>query len=440
MKKIFILILIAGGVFFSLNTSFVFGQTLIPTQTGEMSLWLSRMEREMAVDESLRLAQEKIILEEMEQERHVETKLQDFLRRHLNPYLEIESAYDDNIFLSPTRKSDFINTFMPGVKISFLGEDNISQEDFLQLDIGAKLTAYSDHTFMNSQNPYLSFLWNNYFNRYHFNLYEKFKKDVTLESGVTAAQEGKIKYLGNDFDFLFGAEYNRLAFDFGLKRYDYFYETQYKRENNYNENIFSLTGYVKLAPKTRLLFEYDHGIILYPEEQLTSSKNAKYQELWFGLKGDITSKIVGIMKAGYQYRVYRARADWDKPILGMDLVYNFKERTSFFLKLDKTAQQSISTDQNYYDLNKVNFGVINRFAFNPKLSLTTDGLYENDNYASSGDTKRKDKLYGLVGAFKYELQRWASAVLDYTYKERDSNINSNDYVAHIFSLKLKGSF
>jgi hypothetical protein len=435
MERIITSIFLAGGVFFLSNTSFVFCQEALPVQTApEMSLWLSRIERERAIDSGFQLAQERVILEEMEQSRHTQFKLEEFFRRNVNPYLEIEEAYDDNIFLNPTRKKDFITTFTPGVKINLATEDSL-----LEIDAGAKLTSYAVHPFMNSQDPYFRLAWDKYFNRYHLNLKEHFKKDMELRSDFIAGAEGKERYLFNDFNFIFGAEYNRLAFDLGARRYDYFYDKEFKKENNYNENIFSLTGYTNLAPKTRLLFEYDHGIILYPEHPFPS-RNCRYDEGWVGLKGDITPKIIGIAKVGYQYRVYRARADWDQPIASIDLVYNFKERTSFSLKVEDNAEQSLSESENYYELMKVDIGMNHRFAFNPKLGLGIGGFYEDDDYPASSGTKRNDKIYSLRGLFRYDLQRWLFASLGYTFTERDSNLDENDYVDHIFSLKLKGSF
>jgi hypothetical protein len=370
----------------------------------------------------------------MEESRHTQFKMEEFFRRNVNPYLEIEEAYNDNIYLLPNRKDDYITTFTPGVKINLAGEDSL-----LEIDGGVKLTSYARYPQMNSQDPYFGLLWDKYFNRYHLNLAEHFKKDTEVQSDFTAGLEGQQEYLFNDFNLLFGAEYNRLSFDLGARRYDYFYRGDYKKENSYNENIFSLTGYTSLAPKTRLLFEYDHGIILYPEHPFPS-RNCHYDQAWAGLKGDITPKIIGIAKVGYQYRVYRARADWDQPIASIDLVYNFKERTSFSLKVEDNAEQSLSESENYYELMKVDIGMNHRFAFNPKLGLGIGGFYEDDDYPASSGTKRNDKIYSLRGLFRYDLQRWLFASLGYTFTERDSNLDENDYVDHIFSLKLKGSF
>lgn len=434
MERKFIFIF-AGWVFVLFNASFLFAQQAPSVPGVEASSWLNAVERQQAMDKSFHLAREKVILEELENRRPSQVNWRQALARNLNPYLEIEFAQDSNIYLTPKRTKDFVSTFTPGLKLNFSGEDN-----FVEFDAGAKLTSYADKTSMNSQNPYFNFSWRKHFNRYHLNLVERFRKDFDVRSSFITEAEGKVRYLANDFNFTYGGEYNRLAFDAGLRRYDYFYPGEFKRDNNYNENIVSLTGYTKLAPKTRLLFEYDHGIIVYPEHPEVS-RDGYYEEGWVGLTGEITSKVSGIAKLGYQYRVYDQGADWHKPVLGIDLIYHFKERTDFLFRATRSAEQALSEGENYYDFFRLEGGVAHKFAFNPKLSIGFNGLYENDDYPlSSFSFKREDKIYALEGAFKYNLQLWLDAALAYTFRERDSNSSGSNYVDHIFSLKLRGSF
>ncbi|MCM8795278.1 MAG: outer membrane beta-barrel protein [Candidatus Omnitrophica bacterium] len=430
MKKIKVSsFIITVGIFLFFSNTIIFAQEFSSARNEQIIALLSQLEKNKAIEEGFKRAQEIMESEEVSKEKFSQLKL----IRHLHPYLEIENTYNHNIFLLPAKKYDYINTSTPGIKFSLSKEDTL-----LELDLGTRFTSYLKHSSLNSQNPYISFVLKHYFSHYHFNLYDKFRDDIFLNSDITEGTEGVVDYRANDFDMSLGAEYNRLAFDLGFRRYDYFYEQDYKQENNYNENIFSITGYINLAPKSKLLFEYDHGIILYTEEP-HPSKNANYHQSWFGLKGEITSKITGIMKAGYQYRIYRSRADWNKPVLGIDLHYQFKERTAFLLKLEKTAKQSINVNQNYYDTVIMDLGIVNNFAFNPKLNLRLNGFYQDDEYVGT-QPSREDKLYGLTSALQYGLKRWLYTALEYTYKERDSNIDANDYVNHILSLKLKGSF
>ncbi|MDD2751659.1 MAG: outer membrane beta-barrel protein, partial [Candidatus Omnitrophica bacterium] len=203
-----------------------------------------------------------------------------------------------------------------------------------------------------------------------------------------------------------------------------------------------LTGYYQFAPKTSLLFEYDHGIVRYPKKP-SPSKDNRYEQFWFGVKGDITAKIEGFMKAGYRFRKFNNGGDWEKPVLGFDLSYQFKERTSILLKLLKTSAQTDFSDQNYYERNRLDLGVVNQFAFNPKLVLKVDSFYENDDYPSPTDPsvkERMDNLFGVSTSLKYDLQRWFSTLLKYEWKEDYSNVDANTYVDHIMSIKFVGTF
>ena len=227
-----------------------------------------------------------------------------------------------------------------------------------------------------------------------------------------------------------------------MKRYDYFYRKDVKQTNSYNETIPTLTGYYKLAPKTSLLFEYNHGIVRYPKKP-SPSKDNTYEQVWFGLNGDITSKIHGFMKGGYQFRKFNNGGNWEKPVLGLDLTYQFKERTQILLRLNKTATQSEYVNQNYYEINRLDLGFLHDFAFNSKLNFKFDSYYEYDDYPAPIDPtlkKRLDNVYGVSGALKYDLQRWFSVLLKYEWKENNSNIHLNSYVDHVTSIKMVGTF
>lgn len=429
MKKTFIVISI---VFFFLPTAWA------QDRAGRMGMVLAKLEKEKAMEAGFRQAQEKQAVQTAFQDEYgpQESNLRELLR-YWHPYLEVETKYEDNIYLTPFRKSDIVNTYTTGVKFTSLSEDNN-----LQLDTGAKFISYYHNWRNNTQNPFVSMLWNKKYGRNYIKLDERFKYDSTATSTIIADTAGFSGYQQNNVDLRVGREMNHFAIEPGYVRNDYFYRKDNKKDSDYNETIWIFTGYYKFAPKTNLLFEYNHGIVIYPLKPV-DVKDSKYDQFWFGLTGDITSKITGFMKMGYQFRKFSNRQYLEKPIVGFDLHYQFKERTAFLLKLKKITNQASYFNQNYVEVNRLDLGAIHKFAFNSKLSFTFDSFYEYDNYPQPDDITAKrqlNNLFGIKTALKYDLQRWFSVKLGYEWKENDSNISLNDYVDHIISAKLTGSF
>ncbi|MDD4900179.1 MAG: outer membrane beta-barrel protein [Candidatus Omnitrophica bacterium] len=400
-----------------------------------MTIYLDDYEgKQKAIESSFKEAQLKT-LEELSREEKSE-KLDELLR-YWHPYLEIETKYEDNIYLTPSRSSDVITTYTPGIKFISLGDNK-----HFEMDAGAKLNSFYHHWTNNTQNPFITFFVDNTYGRNYLKLDEAFRYETTPNSSIVADTSGFNVYQYNVFNLKVGREMNLFSIEPSVTRNDYFYRKDFKRDNSYNETIPTLTGYYQIAPKTRLLAEYDHGIVRYPKKP-SHSKDNSYNQFWFGIKGDITTKINGFMKAGYQFRKFNNGGDWNKPVLGFDLSYQFKERTSILLKLLKTTAQSDYNNQNYYERNRLDLGLVHQFASNPKLLFRMESFYEYDDFPSPVDPatkERLDNLFGISTALKYDLQRWFYTLLKYEWKEDYSNLDANTYVDHIMSIKFVGIF
>ncbi|MDD5594935.1 MAG: outer membrane beta-barrel protein [Candidatus Omnitrophica bacterium] len=436
MKRITILIILL--IMSIPHFAFSETQKLAPEKKERIVLALDQFEkgRTLAMQASFEEAQRKEAQEIAFDQGERASRLDELLR-YWHPYLEVETKYEDNIFQTAARSSDIINTYIPGIKFESFKENNN-----FQINTGGKFTYYYHKWWNNTQNPFISFLWDKKLGRNYFILTEDFKYDTVNNSSLYAGTSGISGYQYNTFYLKAGRELNLFSIEPAVKRYDYFYRRDVKQSNSYNETVPTLTGYYKLAPKTSVLFEYNHGIVRYPKKP-SPSKDNTYEQFWFGLNGDITSKIHGLMKGGYQFRKFNNGGNWQKPVLGLDLTYQLKERSQILLRLNKTATQSEYVNQNYYEINRLDLGLLHDFAFNSKLHLQLDSYYEYDNYPAPIDAtlkKRLDNVYGVSGGLKYNLQRWFYALLKYEWKENNSNIHLDSYVDHIMSIKMVGTF
>jgi len=77
--------------------------------------------------------------------------------------------------------------------------------------------------------------------------------------------------------------------------------------------------------------------------------------------------------------------------------------------------------------------------FRRNLKAKFDYTTSTTDYEDSSNNRSDDKDKFELGV-DYEMNRTFTFGLKYTYEERDSNINTNDYDKNIIAAKLVGKF
>jgi hypothetical protein len=200
----------------------------------------------------------------------------------------------------------------------------------------------------------------------------------------------------------------------------------------------------KLQPKTRLFVAYRYGTLGY-KEAADETNDSTYNNVDFGITGNIANKVTGTAKAGVQYRNYAndlGTADNDVTTAGysLQLVWKPVEKTDVVLYGKRGNVESSYGSSRYYT-STVGDLTVSRQVRKVKASLGFN--YETNDYPelSSGTSKKRlDTNTGIRCNAEYSVQKWLKADLGYTYKHRASNENDFEYSDNIVGFQLKGMF
>ena len=355
----------------------------------------------------------------------------------INPFVSIEETYDDNIFLEPDNQEneDWITTAKLGADLR-MPLAPAREEDFMfKGKYALDVISFSDEAAQNRLDHTLEAAIDcNFANDFSLKVKDKLlKTGVPPNSELTALEER----LSNSAKVVLGYEREMIGFDAGYqnKRDDY---------NNLNgldryEHIFTLTAYYQLFPKTSIFGEYNFGSIEY--DVTTTNSDSDYNQGRLGLKGELTSKLTGIVKAGYKSSDYdqAAKDDFEGITTYLNLIYELWERSTVKLYGERGAVESSYRTNSYFAMNKI--GLKLDYELSDKLFLTTGGSYGLNKYPdqtteASLSAKRKDRIYNALIGLRYEMKEWVYISGEYEYKQRDSEFSTFDYEDNKVSVKV----
>jgi len=337
--------------------------------------------------------------------------------------LGASERFDDNIFLAPNnKKSDYINEVNPQLFMDL--PFGIDERHNFQVLYNAKLGSYLYHPNQNYQDQELTGLLNFKLPFGYFAIRDFFNK--TSDRAGTEFTN-LIRRTDNQADALFGIEFNKLANEFNYTHFTRHFNSLDYEGYNYREDVGTSTTYYQLFPKTKTLFEYNYGKIDYTTD---NSRDGYFNQYRLGLKGNLTGKTIGVVKAGYQDRKYKTSGekDWDHFVAEVGLMSQISDRTKLTATFMDTAIESVYENNNYYNNNSLNIQLDQALAGN--FSLNALFGVDRNLYPEVGTTvakKRKDTiLTGGIG-LEYQAKDWVKAGLNYQYREDISNVDPQDY-------------
>lgn len=192
--------------------------------------------------------------------------------------------------------------------------------------------------------------------------------------------------------------------------------------------------FYRVAPKTRLLTEYRRTTYSYDHD--TDQLDNTDMRYLVGATWDATSAITGAAKLGLQQKNYKesSRKDftgttWEASVRWKPLTY-----TSFDLITGRSASDPSGTT-----------GM--PVAKNLMLSWNHDWRSYFHSKISAGrmrtnfrDENRKDVQDVYSVGMMYDLRRWLGVGLEYSFSNRDSTVDTYDYVRRLSMVKLEASF
>ena len=339
---------------------------------------------------------------------------------------EVGFGYDDNLLLeSDNTIDDTFYHIRPYVDF----EAPFSQDHKLYMSVDADLYRYSDYTSEDSD----SYVFLAGYDFAIQNLYGTILEEYILpqdKDGILFTN--RIERSINLPSILLGLDFNRFAVEGiyrkEMNRYD---EAIYDRDE-YDEDNYTLTVFLHAFTKTDFLLEYNYGDLKYKN---VDDRDGDYYQIRGGVKGELTGKITGTLKVGYQDRTYELSTEEYKGLAYEgDLVWKISDSKEVDLKLIKGAKESIILGNDFYKLNRISLEFKHESAIRGLL-LGAGGYFENDKFPyTDSSTLRDDDVYELFLRAGFKFNNWLTVEAKYRYLDRDSNYDDQDYKQNLSML------
>ena len=361
--------------------------------------------------------------------------------------------------LKEERKSDYINTLTPAVKfqlkkpllnVSFgANVDVVRYDEYDKNDaenFAANFTGQyggfgrtglylkANNQFMDTQDPYS----------------QSGVGDTNYRLGLATKKESNIAGIEVGYGMA-----DRLAFHVSYTN-NYLKYDSYTRDRDSNEkdHIAGATLYYKILPKTFALLGYQFKSTDYfdydTKGKSDCGKDSKNHNLDIGMFWNQTEKLNGSVKVGYYWKkwdyIQNSAGDPLEDLNTWTITTNlgWKPFVKTMVMVNLTKGEIDSVDATYYSYDQSLAGLTLNQQVANKLSITVGGNYEIDDYNSkAGALEKKFNLYQANAGINYQIMKWLSAGISYTYKKKDaskSDFADEEYKDHQTMFKITGSF
>jgi polysaccharide biosynthesis protein VpsM len=372
--------------------------------------------------------------------------------------LQVTQSFTDNANLTDKNKeSDFTTSLQPSFTLT--AGQGVKYKDYVSFGYDGDLGAYTRVT-DNSYTRHTLWADVNLLQRPTF--YMRFRQAFTY----TDDPYGNDEYFGqgastprilNQADFVVG---RRLPNDYAIELHyqnalENYQEDLDQERSNITHTIGTTLLY-ELSGKTKLLAEYSYSYRDFYDQSSIFSDNYTVQQVMAGFRWAATARLSGEFKAGYAWRIFKDRGgelgflhkDDSTPIYSGNLHYMVSPKTALDLDLDREfllgsdffpGTETVTSLQEGYVRNLVGL----RASTSPRenLTFTAGAAYSIEQY---GDTllygNRIDHFINAGIGFQHRIRRYLGYGLNYSYQNRDTDVESESYQANVVSASLFISF
>ena len=216
---------------------------------------------------------------------------------------------------------------------------------------------------------------------------------------------------------------------------------------DYNQMEFGAGVEMALMAKTWGFLRYHYGVRDYTTETTTVTEANDSDQNWHRVNGGIAwdsgAKWSGELNLGYQSKAYENERDplnniyeekntW---IAATNVKYAITEATRLGVTLNRALKETRSDTTEYNE--ETAYGINASHTMMEILNLSAAYVYTKNEYNTNN---REDDTNMVKVDVDYKIQPWLTAGAGYVYKERDSNLNANDYKDNQFVARVKAGF
>lgn len=350
----------------------------------------------------------------------------------LTPQIWLSGEYDSNIYWSNyDEQSDYIYTVSPGIKLELPWD---REKNVFKAWYRADLIYFQDHPRENHQDHTADGYLRYRVSDYTLELEDLYRK--TSSRFDTEFRE-RIRRTDNLARARLSAEYNAFEVQAEYRNFYRNFDTDRYERYDRDENIADLYLLYRVASKTQALVEYVYDVIDYRTDH---ARDGQYHEILAGFRGNLTSRLTGEAKIGYQSRKYDQPYwnDYGGLVGYVSLEEEFSRSTGLSVGWERTLQESTYVANSYYQINRVWARVSQQLV--RKLRGFAEASYGNYYYPNPdgvpGGNRRNDDAYFVSAGLVYSLQEYLNISLVYGWRRRDSNVPDLDYTDNRVGLVL----
>jgi len=353
----------------------------------------------------------------------------------IHPFLSLKEVFSDNIYSTSTdQKSDSITVTTPGVKLhwpfgmhrleaeyyavdsrygTYHGENTTDEhvKGLIDLHLGSLFTVAVDGRFDKGHEGRSSSA-TGFIEVYRTNA-------ASVTATYQLANKSKVQF-----------DYTATAWNFMTSNF-----------RDRDESLMAGYLYYRFLPKSSAFIEYDLKTVDFTDP--TTPLDNSMGSLLLGLTWEMTGRSKGTVKVG------RTSKDFDDPAVkdfsvwtwSVDLNHRFDELTSLTLVGGRQVNETNLYGTAYY-LTTGLYGELTH-KFMSKMALLVRGAYGTDTFSNAvapSTTVREDKTNMLGAGLRYTMKDWLEFGADCNKRNRDSNINANDYRETRYLLSANMSF
>ncbi|MFF7706682.1 outer membrane beta-barrel protein [Pseudomonas sp. NPDC007930] len=346
------------------------------------------------------------------------------------PTLEVGERYDDN-FRALDRDKD--SAWITSIKPTFLFTRE-SRNSAYQLEYSA-----DSQTYLGASNA--NHIDHDAVGRAAWAFDSRNRLDASLnyrraeETADTASPDENDKYTqrGGRLKYAFGA----LSAANQLELATSYQQTRYRNggglndDKDRNTSVVTGTWFHRIGGSTRGLVEASYGDYDYLDDNL---RNSKSQRLLVGIDRDVSAKLSGTARVGYERKDFDSSASNDYGSGTWEVGMDYKPRTYSVFSVNLRR----SFDEGDDGASTVHV-TSSRLGWRHTWSafFATDVSYRHASRDYLGTGGREDRLNVAGAELIYTATRWADVTLGYQRWDNDSNVNTEDYTRNIYLLSLK---
>ncbi|MDA8100379.1 MAG: outer membrane beta-barrel protein [Nitrospiraceae bacterium] len=353
----------------------------------------------------------------------------------VHPFASVKETWSDNIYSTPsgTTESDRISTYIPGVR--FLLPFGMHKAD---LQYFAVINNYRDHAGENTADHNARGMVDlNFGSRFGLSLSDAYQKGHEPRSSSATGFIEKFTTNGAKASLSY-----QLA-DLSKVQLDYTHTTWTFKQSTFrdrDEDLAAAYLYYRFLPKTSAFVEFDYANVDFSE--VTTPLDNKVTSALAGVTWEITDRSKGTVKAGRMWKDFKAsdQPDTNAWTASADVSHKFTDYSSIMIVGQRTINETNFLGTSYY----VTTGAYAEFThrFGVRFAGVVRGSRGEDRFSNAtaaGEPVRHDTTVMTGLGLKYTMKEWLEFGADFNYRDRDSNINANDFREHQYVVSASVS-